>query len=122
MSRETVVARECSLLVFEVAGQTFAADPLDVVRVDRIQPFLPVAQIVPTESKRVLVARGRGGEFQVPVDRVRGVQRFAANALRRAPALALAVGGARAGELMGMVLDAGSPVPIVDLLALSARA
>ena len=115
------LAQECTLLLFEVGGQVFAADPREVTRIDRFQPFLPTLEILPTDSKRVLIARSANGEFQVPVDSVRGVQQLPVSALRRPPALAQAVAGARAAEVMGMVLLGAEPVLIVDMQALSAR-
>ena len=121
---EAASASECSLLFFEIAGQTFAADPLEVVRVDRRDTDLPIVEIMPATPKgtRVLVAKTASGEFQLPVDRVMGVRRFPNSSLRRPPALAFAVSGARANELMGVVLDGQTPVPIMDLKTISARA
>jgi hypothetical protein len=113
---------ECDLLFFVISGQTFAADPREVVRIDRARDDLPRATVRETAAARVLVARGGEGEFQLPVDQVLGVRRFQHAALRRPPALARAVGGPRAEEVMGLVLDGQSPVLIVDLQALSRRA
>ncbi|MBS2030377.1 MAG: hypothetical protein JST54_20915 [Deltaproteobacteria bacterium] len=119
---EAASASECSLLFFEISGQLFAADPLEVVRVDRTSDELPTAELVASKGRRVLVAKGPKGEFQVTVDRVLGVRRFPHTALRRPPTLALVVTGARGRELMGMVLDGQTPVPIIDLKTISARA
>lgn len=121
MNAQPAPVQECALLVFRVAGQRFAADPREVLRVDRVQPFLPLLELLPTDSKRVLVANGARGEFQVPVDAVEGVHRLPASLLRRPPPVAVHLGGPRVGELMGMVLEGETPLLIVDMKALSAR-
>jgi len=121
------------LLFFEAGGQVFAASPADVARIDRPARSLGTAAIRDSSAGRVLVVQGerRAGppgdpavpfEFQIPVDRVLGVRRFPRTALRRTPVLSQAVGGPRAGEVMGVVLDGQTPVLIIDVRQMGVRA
>jgi chemotaxis signal transduction protein len=69
------------LILFEVGGRKWAADPWDVVRVDRDAQAGEM-------SARALVVRGGEGEVRVPIDRLLGFQRVAAESLRPLPPFA----------------------------------
>ncbi|MGC4113367.1 MAG: hypothetical protein QM765_01570 [Myxococcales bacterium] len=71
--------QDVDLILFEVGGRKWAADPWDVVRVDRASG---------ESSARALVVRGSEGETPVPIDRLLGFQRVPAQALRALPPFA----------------------------------
>jgi len=78
-----VPAQEVDLIVFGVAGRRWAADPWDVVRVDRAAAG--------EASARALVVRAGPQEQEerpVPIDRLLGFQRVPALSLRPLPAFA----------------------------------
>ena len=73
--------RDVDLILFEVGGRKWAADPWDVVRVDR-------AGGEGEASARALVIKYGEGETRVPIDRLLGFQRVPAHALRPLPPFA----------------------------------
>lgn len=113
---------EVDLLFFTAGDQLFGVDPLDVMRVDRFDDLARHCSVRPTASGRVLISRDAHGEFQLPVDKVLGVRRFPRSALRRAPPIALALGGPRADEVMGVCIDGEAAVLLLDLHVISRRA
>jgi hypothetical protein len=113
---------EVDLLFFQAGEQLFGVDPLEVLRIDRFNDTIAHCSVRPTASGRVLVSRAAGREFQLPVDRVLGVRRFARTALRRAPPLVFTLGGPRADEVMGVCIDGEAAVLLLDLQVLSRRA
>jgi hypothetical protein len=118
-------AGDCDIFFFEVGGQTFGTDPLDVVRVDRLRDEVPLARVLASSgfSTRTLVVRAASGEAQVPVDKVLGVRRLSQDVLRPVPAYLKAAHPELASELLGVVLEEGTgPVLVLDLKRVSARA
>jgi chemotaxis signal transduction protein len=115
---------DCDVLCFEVGGQEFGADPLDVTQVARARDDARIAQVLPPRDPRprlLWVAEGDG--FGVPIDRVMGLRRVPAGELRAAPPLLKVLWGSAADLILGLLLQGDrSPLLVLNLKALSVRA
>ncbi|MGA9526033.1 MAG: chemotaxis protein CheW [Myxococcaceae bacterium] len=110
-----VVASESpvELLVFHVAGRTFAADASLVRRIARAghASRLSDALGMPGKGDRALVVLDESGqELEICIDEVVGIQSVPVAQLRRVPSAA----GSPRGVL-GFWLDGARPVVLVDL-------
>ncbi len=101
------------LLVFHVAGRTFAADATLVLRVVRAGHASRLSDVLgmPTQGDRALVVLDEAGqELEICIDEVVGIQSVPVADLRRIPAAA----GSPRG-VPGFWLDGARPVVLVDL-------
>src|SRR5206468_7552764 len=76
------------LLLFEVAGVRFGADPSQVVRIDRPmeEPSVGAPLGMPVMGSRALVFRADNGELRrLDIDKVAGVKTVSIESLRRLP-------------------------------------
>jgi hypothetical protein len=105
MSAE-LLAQECDVLIFEIADQTFAADPLDVRRVGRPTSDLPVVELrPPLRFERVLVVDTPEGPKQIPVDRILGLRRVRIDHLRPTSPLLEAMLTSTPVRLVGALIE-----------------
>lgn len=100
--------RDVDLILFEVGGRKWAADPWDVLRVDR-------SGAAGETTARALVVRSGQGETRVPIDRLLGFQRVSAQALRPMPPFAQSL---TSPAVVGAWLAQQEIVLLLDLQAL----
>jgi chemotaxis signal transduction protein len=108
--------RELDLVLFVIGGRTYGADAGEVHRVARRDPELPTAsRLGDCPGNRALRVSGRGGEVQVPIERLLGIRPAPLTALRRLPAFAK---GLIEPAVVGFLLEEGQLVLLLDLQAL----
>lgn len=102
------------LLIFVIGDALLGVEAAQVLRIDRLAPGPKVGARLGklVRGGRALVFGGPVGEAQLEIDSVRGLRTVAVESLRRMPALAK-------GDAIGVWLDEGRPVPLLDLVELS---
>jgi hypothetical protein len=104
------------VLLFEIQGGLFAADPAAVSRVERCRPDKPQVQLgAAARGPRALCIAAGGRELQLPVDTLLGIRSAPRAALRRLPEFARGLG---ARPVAGVVLLEDRPALLLDLAAL----
>lgn len=113
------------LLLFQIGPRTFGADAHDVLRVVSCSPDAPGTRLLGEnahQTRALVVALPRGGEAQIPVDRVLGMRRVPLPSLRKMPEFAREL--VHEAEV-GFVLDENDAghgsahlLPLIDLRAL----
>lgn len=114
---EATQADSVELVLFEVAGRTFAADASEVVRIGNTDADARPSPLLgtPRNSRRCLVVASSLGLSSVPIDAVIGMRRTDVDELRRMPAFAQ---GLVSAALLGFLLDGEQLVLLIDLTAL----
>jgi len=108
-----------ALLLFEVDGRRFGADPRDVVIVGAGAADVDAERVVTTalgaarEGSRSLVVACEGGKRELVIDRVLGLRTLGAGEWHELPALASLCLPTRA--LRGLLLEGRLLTPVVDL-------
>lgn len=110
--------REVEIIVFEVGGNTYAADASLVQRIDRPDEGSIVRDDLGALNKgnRAIVFAGPGAQGSLRVDAVRGVRNVDVNSLRQLPKAAQGKNSCAMGVWLSGEGD-DRPVLLIDLFA-----